>query len=87
MKALRDDVRQKVLTVLASVAPEAEPNSLDPDVNFRDQMDFDSMDFLNFVIGLHKTFGKDISEKDYPQLYSLSGCVAYFSGSGSKGTE
>lgn len=71
-------VRGKVLAVLATVAPELEAASLDPGVNFRDQMDFDSMDFLNFAIGLHKAFGVDIPETDYPKLYSLAGCVAYF---------
>lgn len=74
-----DQVRAKVLEVLAGVAPELEAAALDPKVNFRDQMDFDSMDFLNFAIGLHKAFGVDIPERDYPKLFSLDGCVAYFS--------
>ncbi len=72
-------VRQKILDALAAVAPELDPKGLDPAANFRDQMDFDSMDFLNFATGLHKAFGVDIPEKDYPRLFSLTGCVAYFS--------
>lgn len=76
----KDAVRSKVLAVLAKVAPELEAASLDPRVNFRDQMDFDSMDFLNFAIGLHKAFGVDIPETDYPKLFNLAGCVAYFDG-------
>jgi len=75
-----DTVRSKVLAVLATVAPELDAADLDPRVNFRDQMDFDSMDFLNFAIGLHKAFGTDIPETDYPKLFNLAGCVAYFSG-------
>lgn len=75
-----DPVRSKVLAVLATVAPELDAGSLDPRVNFRDQMDFDSMDFLNFAIGLHKAFGVDIPETDYPKLFSLAGCMAYFGG-------
>ena len=73
-------LRDKVLAALATVAPELDPGTLDPDVNFRDQMDFDSMDFLNFAIGLHKAFSVDIPERDYPQLFSLSGCIRYFGG-------
>ena len=76
----KDAVRSKVLAVLAKVAPELDAASLDPRVNFRDQMDFDSMDFLNFAIGLHKAFGVDIPETDYPKLFNLAGCVAYFDG-------
>ena len=77
-----DDVRRRVLAVLSSVAPELDAGSLAPGVNFRDQMDFDSMDFLNFAIGLHKAFGVDIPETDYPKLFNLTGCVAYFGGRG-----
>ena len=76
----KDAVRSKVLAVLAKVAPELDAANLDPGVNFRDQMDFDSMDFLNFAIGLHKAFGVDIPETDYPKLFNLAGCVAYFDG-------
>ena len=74
-----DYVRQKILAALASIAPELEPMELDAEINFRDQMDFDSMDFLNFAIKLHKTFGIDIPETDYPKLYNLDDCIAYFS--------
>ncbi|MDE1983874.1 MAG: 2-oxo acid dehydrogenase subunit E2 [Gammaproteobacteria bacterium] len=67
--------RVELRRTLTAVAPD----SLDRDVNFRDQMDFDSMDFLNFVIGLYKAFGRDIPETDYPKIFSLSGCLEYFS--------
>ncbi|HSN16905.1 MAG TPA: acyl carrier protein [Gammaproteobacteria bacterium] len=73
-----DAVRTQVLAVLATVAPEMDAATLDPQVNFRDQMDFDSMDFMTFAIGLHKAFGVDIPETDYPKLFSLAGCIAYF---------
>lgn len=79
MKDASDSVREKVLAALAGVAPELEPNALDPQQNFRDQMDFDSIDFLNFATSLHQMFGVDIPESDYPKLFSLDGCVAYFS--------
>jgi len=48
-----------------------------PDVSFREQLDIDSMDFLNFVIGLHKELHVDIPEKDYPKLSTLQGCMEY----------
>ena len=78
MNDAANTVRHKVLAALTRVAPELDPNELDPRQNFRDQMDFDSIDFLNFATSLHNTFGVDIPEADYPKLFSLDGCVAYF---------
>ena len=72
-----DAVREKVLAILAELAPEVDVHALRPDVRLRDQMDIDSMDFLNFAIGLHKAFGVEIPEADYRQLGTLDGCVAY----------
>jgi len=72
-----ETIANLVRGALASVAPEAENQPLNPGADFRDQMDLDSMDFLNFVIALHEATGIDIPEKDYPQLASLDGCIAY----------
>ena len=66
-----------MLRVLGSVAPEAGPARIKPYVNLRDQLDIDSMDFLNFVIGLHKELKVEIPEADYPKMASLDGCVEY----------
>jgi acyl carrier protein len=48
-----------------------------PDVPFRDQLDLDSMDYLNFVIALHAALGVEIPEADYPKLATLEACVDY----------
>ena len=74
-----DQIRATVLAELSEVAPELEPQSLDPKAELRDQLDLDSMDFLNFVLGLHKALGVDIPEADYRKLATLDGCVAYLS--------
>jgi acyl carrier protein len=73
----KGDIADLVRSALISVAPEVENQSLDPDADFRDQMDLDSMDFLNFVIALHEATGIEIPERDYPQLASLNGCIDY----------
>jgi acyl carrier protein len=72
-----DEIRGVVLRTLGTIAPEAELDRLQPDVGFRDQLDIDSMDFLNFVIALHKELRVEIPERDYPQLATLQGCVDY----------
>jgi acyl carrier protein len=73
----RDPIRTTVLRILGTIAPELDPAQLRPEVSFRDQLDIDSMDFLNFVIALHKEFKVDIPEKDYPKVSSLDRCTDY----------
>jgi acyl carrier protein len=72
-----DDIRRIVVTSLTDIAPEADPARLDPKAPLRDALDLDSMDFLNFVIALHKALQVDIPEADYRQLATLDGCVTY----------
>jgi acyl carrier protein len=71
------ELKESVLRVLGEIAPEADLAAIAPDVSIRDQIDIDSMDFLNFVIGIHEALGIDIPETDYPQLATLESCVAY----------
>jgi acyl carrier protein len=72
-----NDIRAAVLRALGDIAPEADLETLKPDVSFRDQLDIDSMDFLNFVIALHKQLNVEIPEKDYPKLTTVRGCMEY----------
>ena len=75
-----EEVKQAALRILGEIAPEADLMSLKPDVSFREQLDIDSMDFLNFVIGLHETLHVEIPEADYPKLTTLNGCIEHLSG-------
>jgi acyl carrier protein len=72
-----DEIKARVLEVLGAIAPELDPAALAPDANLREELDVDSMDFLNFVIGLHKAFGVEVPETDYRKLQTLDGCVGY----------
>jgi acyl carrier protein len=74
---MADELRPVVLRVLGDIAPEADLASLRPDVAFREQLDLDSMDILNFVVGLHGALGVEIPEADYPKLATLDACVEY----------
>ena len=73
----RDEIRSAVIQALTSVAPEIDPQALQADTALRQELDLDSMDFLNFALGLHTAFGVDIPEADYRKLATLDGCVAY----------
>jgi acyl carrier protein len=67
----------RVLNLLVSVAPDVDPAAVHPDLDFRDQFDFDSMDLFNFATAIHQTFGIDIPERDYRNLVGLAKCAAY----------
>jgi acyl carrier protein len=71
------EVKQAVREALSNVAPEVDFNAIDPAKDLRDQIDIDSVDFLNFVIGLHKEFKVEIPDADVAKLSTLNGCVSY----------
>ena len=74
-----DELRASILDALKQVAPEADLAALDPARNFRDQIEIDSVDYLNFVLALEQRLGIRVPELHYPRLSSLNGCVAYLS--------
>ncbi len=71
------ELRPAVLKALHRVAPEADPKSIDPKRPLREQLDIDSMDFLNFVLALHRDLAVDVPERDYAKLATLESAVAY----------
>lgn len=78
-KLTTDEITNTVLRALGEIAPEVDLAAIKPGVSFRDQLDIDSMDFLNFVIAVHEALHVKIPEADYPKLITLNGCVAYLS--------
>lgn len=72
-----DDAEQRLRAALYSVAPDLAGEPIDAAARYRDQFEFDSMDFLRFVVALHRGTGLDIPEEDYPRLESLQAGVAY----------
>lgn len=71
------EIRALAADVLAGIAPEADLAAVGDDEDLRAALDLDSMDFMNFVIGLHQRTGIDIPEADVPKLFTLRGLVAY----------
>ena len=72
-----NSLRGQVIASLIKVAPDVDQSALDPDINFRDQFEIDSMDFLELVLNLEKKLGIKIPEVDYPKLSSMRGCLTY----------
>jgi len=71
------DIRKVIQEELNNIAPEADIASVDPVADLREAIDIDSMDFLNFIIAIHRRLGVDIPEIDYPKLGTLNGAFAY----------
>ena len=77
-----DELKRVVIDALARIAPELDPQAIDGRASFRDQLDLDSMDFLNFVLALHDRLGIEIPETDYPRLYTLDSALSYLASKG-----
>ncbi len=73
----RDEIRALIIDTLGNIAPEADTVHLDPKADLREELDIDSLDFLNMVIALHEHLHIDIPEPDYPRLFTLAGAIDY----------
>ncbi|MEX2119427.1 MAG: acyl carrier protein [Pirellulales bacterium] len=71
------DIREAVIDILAGIAPDEDLSQLDHDVSFREQLELDSMDFLDIVMELRKRYRVQIPEDDYLELRSMNSTVAY----------
>jgi acyl carrier protein len=72
-----EQARDALLQSLAEVAPEADPGTIDADAPLAEQLDLDSIDFLNLIVAVAKRTGVEVPERDYPQLETLNGATAY----------
>ena len=72
-----DAIKDVVIRAIARIAPEIKPESIQPGLSLREQLDLDSVDFLNLMVSLHEQLGVDIPEADYAKLSTLDGAVAY----------
>jgi len=72
-----EEVKNIVLKIIGVVAPDEDLSSLRGDVRLRDQLDMDSMDFLDIVMELRKRYKIEVPKEDYPRLATLDGCVEY----------
>ena len=71
------EVEQIVVDIIAEIAPDEDTGDLNPGLRLRDQLELDSMDFLDIVMELRKKHGVEVPEVDYPKLESLKSCGVY----------
>jgi acyl carrier protein len=78
-------LREVVTGALTEVAPEIDPAAIDPDTDLTEQLDIDSMDFLNIIVAINEQTGIEIPERDYPKLSTLNDAVAYLAAAQKQG--
>jgi len=72
-----EEIKDVILEIIQDIDEDANVDDLKPELALRDQLDLDSMDFLDIVMELRKRYKLQIPEADYPQLASLDSCVNY----------
>lgn len=74
-----EDITIALKDIIATILPDEDLARLDPHQRLREQIELDSMDFLDIVMELRKRYGIQIPEEDYGELATLQGCVDYLS--------
>ena len=73
----REEIRANVLEVIAKIVPDEDLNNLEGDANIQDQIELDSIDFLEIIMELRKRYGVEVPEDDYMELSTLDSIVDY----------
>jgi acyl carrier protein len=73
----QDEIVYAIKDIIATIAPDEDVSDLKLDLKLREQIELDSMDFLDIVMELRKRYGVHVPEGDYKELATLEGCVSY----------
>ena len=73
----RDQISQSIICIINDILPEGDCSAVDPERKLRDQLELDSMDFLDIVMELRKKYKIEVPEADYGKLASLNSCIEY----------
>jgi acyl carrier protein len=73
----KEQIKATILEIIAQIIPDEDLSNLKGDIPIREQVELDSMDFLDIIMELRKRYGIEVPESDYMQLATLDGSVAY----------
>ena len=73
----RVEVRQAIMDIIEELVPDEDLSKIDDKEKIRDQIELDSMDFLDIIMELRKRYGINVPEDDYPHFITLVGCMNY----------
>lgn len=72
-----DEAKQIIFDVLSRIAPEITPDEVEHDIDLSEQLDLDSMDYLNWLIGISEVTGVDIPQRDASHFLTINGAATY----------
>jgi len=73
----RAEIGEAIVEIIEDIVPDEDCSKLNPDEALREQLELDSMDFLDIVMELRKKYGVEVPEADYPKLATLNSCIEY----------
>ena len=73
----KEQIKSTILEIITRIIPDEDLSNLEGDIPIREQVELDSMDFLDIIMELRKRYGIEVPENDYMQLTALDGSVAY----------
>jgi len=76
----REEIRAAVVAAIVAVVPGTVASDISDEAPIRDQLDMDSMDFINFVVELDERLGVAVPEGEYGRLASVNSCIEYLAG-------
>ena len=78
-KESKEGLEKVLVDIITDIDEDADFENLDYNAPLRDQLDLDSMDFLDIVMELRKNYGMNIPEDEYPQLNTMNSSIDYLS--------
>ena len=73
----REEIKSVLMEIVAEIIPDEDLTNLKGDIPIREQVELDSMDFLDIIMELRKRYSIEVPEDDYMQLATIDSSVAY----------
>ncbi|MCM8534192.1 MAG: acyl carrier protein [Lentisphaeraceae bacterium] len=73
----KEEIGKAIVNIIEDIVPDEDCSNIEPTVALRDQLELDSMDFLDIVMELRKLYKVEVPEEDYGQLATLESCITY----------
>ena len=73
----KEEIRSLILEIIAEIVPDEDLSNLKDDISIREQVELDSMDFLDIIMELRKRYGIEVPEDDYKELATLDSSMSY----------
>ncbi len=73
----KEEIRSLILEIIAEIVPDEDLSNIKDDISIREQVELDSMDFLDIIMELRKRYGVEVPEDDYKELATLDSSMSY----------